>query len=143
MLQLLFAGGLLTKVAVIVLTAGLLTSGASCAFKTVQLKATQHKVAGLEVKVTQLSTDNAILKKNVETITKVNETNVATNNKLLEERRDSEAAIAALAKQRADAKKKLDDANKKIDAMLKDPKNNGAVAPVLRETIRDIQRKTK
>ena len=141
MWSLLFGGGLITKVAMIVLFAALVASAGFGVVKSGQLAASRHKVEGLEVKVTQLQTDNAILKKNVETITKVNETNVETNKKLLDERKDAQDAIAELAKQKTANKKKLDAANKRIDELLKDPKNNGTVAPVLRETIKSIQAK--
>lgn len=143
MWSLLFGGGLFTKVAMVVLFAALVAAAGYSIVKKSELALSQHKVAGLEVKVTQLQTDNAILKKNVETITKVNETNVDTNNKLIEERKDSIAAIAELAKQKASNKKKLDDMNKFIDVLLKDPKNNGTVSPVLKETIKSIQGKKR
>lgn len=134
---------LTSKVGAILLAIALALATFGFISKSVQLVASEHKVAGLEVTVKQLQTDNAILKKNVETITKVNETNVETNKKLLQERADAQAAIANLAKQKASNKKQLDAANAKIDELLKDPKNNGAVSPVLRETIRGIQEKTK
>ena len=141
MLNLLFGGGIFTKIAMVLLFVALVAAAGFGVVKSTQLTLSQHKVAGLEVKITQLETDNATLKKNVETITAVNATNVETNNKLLEERQDAQDAIAELAKQKAANQKKLADANKRIDELLKDPKNNGTVAPVLAETIKTIQGK--
>lgn len=141
MWSLLFSGGLFTKAIMVVLFAALVGAAGYGFVKKGELAISQHKVAGLEVKVQQLQTDNATLKRNVETITAVNQTNVETNNKLVEERKDSQTAIENLAKQAASNKKKLADANKRIDDLLKDPKNNGTVAPVLAETIKTIQGK--
>lgn len=141
MLNLLFGGGLFTKVAVVLLFVALVAAAGFGVVKTGQLKVVQLEVKSLTVKIEQLTTDNATLKKNVETITQVNATNVETNNALLKERADAQAAIEALGLQKAANKRKLDAANKRIDELLKDPKNNGTVAPVLAETIKTIQEK--
>lgn len=141
LLELLFGGGLTTKIAMVALAAGFALSTFGYVHKTGELVLAEHKNTTLEKQVQQLTADNTQLKANVDTITKVNQVNVETNNKLLAERKDAQAAISNLAKQKQVTSQKLDEANKKIDEMLKDPKNDGPVAPVLRETIRSIEEK--
>jgi cell division protein FtsB len=146
----LFAGGMVTKLVMILALAGFLGSGASCALKTHDLKQANKNVATLQQKNTELSTDNVILKQNIGTlksnidsIVKTNEANVEVNRKLVAERTASKAVIASLAANTAKTKASLDDANKKIEEMLKNPANDAPVAPVLLETLRDIQKGKK
>lgn len=139
MLNLLFGGGILTKIVVTALFVALIAVTGLNMVQSGQLKLAKHKIAGLEITIVQLQTDNAILKKNVETITGVNEANVEANRKLLEERKDAQAAIEALNLQKALSDKKIRFANKRIDELLRDPKNNGELAPVLADTIKNIQ----
>lgn len=148
MIAALFAGGIITKVVMIVALAGFLGSGASCAFKSFELGKAESKVESLQTENKQLSTDNEILKsnnatlkENLVTVAKVNESTVDANKKLLNERKSSWTAINTLAAAREAERKNVEAANKKIDEMLKNPSNNGPVAPVLRETLRDIQSK--
>jgi hypothetical protein len=147
LLQLL-SGGLATKITVAVLTVGFIFSSSMYVIKHAQLEHAQKQIEKLEVTVKQVTTDNEILKSNNATL-KLNlqgalDANVKTvdaNKKLLEERIAAKIAIDALAKSKAEEKKLLDDAKGKITEMLKNPANNGTVAPVLRETIRDIQKR--
>jgi hypothetical protein len=90
-----------------------------------------------------LKANNTTLKFNLEEAAKANQSTVEANKKLLEERKDAQALIAELAKQKQVSQANLADANKKIDEMLKDPRNNGTIAPVLRETLKDIQKRKK
>lgn len=141
LLELLFGGGLTTKIAMVVLAGGLVVSGFGYVHKSVELAVADHKVNSLQTQINQLTTDNTQLKENVDLITNVNQTNVATNQKLLDERKDAQAAIATLAKQKKITAEALANAQKAVDDMLKDPqKNDGPLAPVLRETIRGIQK---
>ena len=150
MWQLLFAGGIITKLAMIGLLAGFVGMGVSCTSKEVELKLANSKISKLEVANNQLSTDNTTLKNNnkilkddLQAAIDVNKTTVDANNKLLQERKDAQTAINNLAAANAKSKAELDKAKQKIEQMLKDPKNNGPIAPVLRETIRDIQERSK
>lgn len=150
MWQLLFTGGIITKLAMIGLLVGMMGMGVSCTSKEVQLKLANSKVTKLETANGQLSTDNTTLKHNNKILKDdlnkaidVNKTTVDANNKLLQERKDAQIAIANLAAANAKSKDELDKAKRKIEDMLKDPKNDGPIAPVLREIIRDIQERSK
>jgi hypothetical protein len=94
-----------------------------------------------------LDVDNKILKENntslkdgLKKLAVANETNYNTAKSLLDERNKSVTAINNLAIANRLSNQKLDRLNTKIEDMLKDPKNDGPVAPVLREVIREIQK---
>lgn len=153
-INLLFGGGMFTKLAIMGLLFAFASTGASCAWKTVKLNseinAVNKKNGELETKNGQLSTDNATLKSNIETLKSnldiaadANAKIAEANRQLLNERKLSKEAIEILAHARDVATRNLQEANRKIDEMLKNPANNGALAPVLRETIRDIQNRNK
>lgn len=150
MIPFLFAGGMVTKAVMIGLIAIMLGTGVSCSYKMGELALAKNKIGKLEVKNGELTADNttlksnnAILKGNLSAAEEANKTTIEANRQLLKERQDAQTAIDNLAKDKKKALDNLAVANKKIDDMLKDPKNNGSVAPVLRETIRDIQGRSK
>jgi uncharacterized membrane protein len=87
-----------------------------------------------------LESNNAVLQKNNKDLETANSTNVATIRKLNEERQKAIDAVKALANTNLNNKQTLDRLNAKIEELLKDPKSDGPVAPVLREVIREIQK---
>jgi cell division protein FtsB len=87
-----------------------------------------------------LTDNNATLKENQLKLESANSANLATIKALQGERVQATRAISQLATANATDKAALDRLNQKVEKLLKDPKNDGAVAPVLREVIRDIQK---
>lgn len=104
------------------------------------------KISTLEKIKTDLEVNNKILQENV-TVCKdntaklsiANLTNVNTVSALKEERVQSQKAISNLAATAAANKRALISANNKLNDLIKDPKNDGLVAPALRETVRSIE----
>ena len=139
----LLGGGIATKVMTAVLVGGLLFTGAKCTSVQLDLNKANKEVARLSTDNAQLIVNNATLKSNVEKAADANASTVEANRLLLEERSKAQALIAELSKRQQKQKADLAAANKKIDDMVKDPKNEGSVAPVLRETLRDIQKRGK
>jgi chromosome segregation ATPase len=103
----------------------------------------QKQVIHLSTQKQLLAANNATLKSNLDKVIEANRQNDETLKKLQRERKISQEAIDALIKSREVERSKAEEANKKIDEMLKNPENNGTVAPVLRETLRDIMRNSK
>jgi hypothetical protein len=93
----------------------------------------------LEVNNKILQENNIVLKDNAIKFSSANETNLGTVKSLLSERAASQKVINDLAVAAQNDKKVITGLNGKIDEMLKDPKNDGIVSPVLRETVRSIQ----
>jgi hypothetical protein len=93
----------------------------------------------LEVNNKILQENNTVLKDNELKFTNANETNLRTVKSLITERAASQKVINDLAVAAQSDKQVIAGLNGKIDSMLKDPKNDGIVAPVLRETVRSIQ----
>lgn len=137
---LLFNGGIVTKVAMALLLAALIASIGSCTSNKMQLSSANKQVTSLQKDVGQLNLNNAILKKNQETLTNANQTNLQTIEGLVKERKDAQAAIDTLAKQKQIERKRADTANKRIEELLKNPANNGKVAPVLGETLKEYNK---
>ena len=114
---------------------------------------TRHKINSLTIEVlqlkvqnTQIMGDNTILKQNqltlknsVNIITSANDANIKVNQQLLLERKSSQTAINFLAKQRDINRESIQQANSKIDEMIKNPSNDGMIALVLSDTLKNIQ----
>lgn len=83
------------------------------------------------------------MRSRIEALTEANDTNLKTIEKLKKERADAVAAIAALAASTENNKKLIAELTAKLRDLLKDPKNDGPVANVLRETIKEIQKNRK
>ena len=105
----------------------------------VQISHLNSKVINLVQENDILTENNATLKLNQVTLEEVNKQTYAALQALKVERAKAKAAVEALALERERTAKALSDLQAKIEEMRKDPKNDGPVAPVLRETIRDIQ----
>ena len=113
----------------------------------IEISALHKNVAALTDERNKLVVDNGILKENNNTLKDglkklalANQTNYDTAKQLLAERNKSVTAINNLAVANRVSNEKLDRLNTRIEDMLKDPKNDGPVAPVLREIIREIQK---
>lgn len=84
--------------------------------------------------------NNKVLRENVKTLATSNYENWKTAQALLAERSAATKAISNLAAASLREKQTLDRLNAKVQKMLEDPKNDGTVAPVLKEVIREIQK---
>jgi cell division protein FtsB len=103
-------------------------------------------IATLETEKTQLIANNKvlvennkILKDNVNQILDANATTNKTVASLVAERQDATKAIANLAAATANDKQTIANLKQNLADLIKDPKNDGLVAPALRETVRRIQ----
>jgi Tfp pilus assembly protein PilN len=108
----------------------------------------QNTITELTAEKAQLIANEVVLRSNIDTVKanlkaerEANAANMATIDKLLEDRKDAQQQIKKLADLKAKNKRASDALNKNVEEMLKkDPKNNGPLSPVLKETIRGIQR---
>lgn len=139
LLSFIFDSPRITKI-ILSICAVLLTSSSILLFtKTKELENLMEKNTELILTNSTLQTNNQSLKQNQETLLKVNDTNRETIQRLDDERKESKKAIESLAAMNKRDRHALDKIGNKIDEMIKDPANDGDVAPVLREAIRDIQ----
>lgn len=131
-----------TIIAIII--GGVLASGLGLYFYVNGLK---KEIAELQGKVSSLTTDNGILtsnnsvlKSNLNAAFRVNATNDETIKSLVKEREDSYHAIETLAKKDVASAKKIKDLKDVIDKLKGDPTKDGPVAPILKDTIIEIQK---
>jgi hypothetical protein len=83
--------------------------------------------------------NNDILKDNQSKCVAANTVSQNTTKALISERKDATAAITALAAAALSDKETIAKLSAQATSSLTDPKNDGPVAPVLRETVRGIQ----
>lgn len=140
-------GGVGTKVAIYSMIAVLVAGGAYIGAKEVQVYQLNKKVEILEKEKNKLVVDNKILEENNEVfrenmkkLATANFTNWTTAKALIDERAKAADTIANLAAANRRTKESLDRISKTIEDVLKDPNNDGPIAPVLREVIREIQK---
>ena len=113
-----------------------------------RMSSMQDTIIELTAEKAELVANEVVLRSNIETVKSnlkaerdANAANIATIDKLLEDRKDAQQQIKKLADLKAKNKRTSDALNKNVVEMLKkDPKNNGPLSPVLKETIRGIQR---
>lgn len=113
-----------------------------------RMSSMQNTITELTAEKAQLIANEVVLRSNIDTVKanlkaerEANAANMATIDKLLEDRKDAQQQIKKLADLKAKNKRASDALNKNVEEMLKkDPKNNGPLSPVLKETIRGIQR---
>lgn len=98
-----------------------------------------EKITQLEGNVKTLETNTDTLRQNYLTCQSANTTNSETIDALIAERDDAKAAVEALAAQKAKDDWYIDRLEERIGAARRDPTQNGPLAPVLRETIRELQ----
>jgi len=103
-------------------------------------------IATLETEKTQLIANNQVLVENnkilKDNVNKIIEANATTSNtvaSLVAERQDATKAIANLAAATANDRQTIAKLKQNLTDLIKDPKNDGLVAPALRETVRSIQ----
>lgn len=135
------------KVTGLAFLAVIVAAGAYITVQKIEIGSLKKDVAAITVERNNLDVDNKILKENNDTLkdglkklATANQTNYNTAKQLLDERQKSMTAINNLAIANRLSNQKLDRLNVKLEDMLKDPKNDGPVAPVLREVIREIQK---
>ena len=136
----------LPKIRLYLIVAALAVGAAGIFSAWFYINSLNKKIHTLESANSTLTVDNKILLQNTEVLAEnlkkmaeANSTNEQTVKKLLEERSQAQAAVDRLASEAAADRKVISNLNKKLDDLLKDPKNDGIVSPALRETIRDIQ----
>lgn len=110
------------------------------------IKHLQSSIEKLEGDNIVLKTNNQVLKDNVEImrqnvkeLAKSNHENWKTVQSLLEERKAAQQAINNLAVATKNDREVIARLNKRLNDIIKDPSNDGVVAPALRETVRDVQ----
>lgn len=147
LLSFVFSGGKGTKLSILLLVAVLAVIGTYVGLKTLEIRNLNNQITELHAVNTKLTVDNTmliennkVLKENQKILYEANDVNQDTIKKLMEERKQSKIAIANLAAANKRGNDALDQLGKKIDELLLDPANDGTVAPVLRETINQIQR---
>lgn len=86
-----------------------------------------------------LSSNNATLKNNLDIAVSANAKNNLTIESLLGERNDIKNAIIALAKIELANRKKLENLNATIDSSKGNADKDGPLAPILRDTIKQVQ----
>jgi cell division protein FtsB len=86
-----------------------------------------------------LQENNNVIKANMATLVDANKVNAATAQALVEERKQSQTAISTLANTTASDKAVIAKLNQKLKDLIKDPTNDGPLAPALRETVRQVQ----
>lgn len=104
-----------------------------------EISSQNKKIGELNGQVAVLNANNTTLKGNITVLEGVNEVNGRTIAAFKEERLKSEAAIASLAKKDLANNKKIKDLNAYIDMLSQDPTKDGALAPVLTETLKAIK----
>jgi len=131
----------------LVFVAVLLTAGGIFAYSYHRMGV---KIDALQVEKGQLQEANANLLAQIEglqnsiaLLTEANDQNLKTIEKLKKERADATTAIASLANSTANNKKLIAALQAKLKELLKDPKNDGPVSPILRETVEQIQKNRK
>lgn len=147
-------GGLATpfgsKLMIFVVLALVVGGGAYIATQKIALSEQRRAIKQLNKDNNDLTVNNGVLKANqvalqanLGVLSKANDTNFSTAKACLKDHERSQAVIQNLAQATLRDKQALDGLTAKLETMLKDPKNDGPVAPVLREIIREIQRNRK
>lgn len=103
----------------------------------------KEKITALETNVETLTKNTDILRQNYLTCQSANSTNADTIAALQQERDDAEAAVKALAEQKAKDDWYIDQLEDRIGIQRRDPTQNGPLAPVLRDTIKEIQERNR
>lgn len=103
----------------------------------------QDQKIALESSNKILQTNNDVLKENSKKFAAANENNLSTVKALINDRAASQKIINDLAAAALRDKTQIDGLNTQLQDMLKDPKNDGPLAPVLKETVRNIQKARK
>jgi len=124
----------------------LISAAAFAAGVYLHIRGLHGQIDVLQKEKTQLTADNMVLQQNVQIakdnlakVVQANSENYSTIQKLVADRAQSQQAIAELARAATDNKRAADVMNSTLAKLTADPKNDGPVAPALRETIRQIQ----
>lgn len=102
-----------------------------------EIESLQTTNTGLKLSNDILKLNNSSLGERLRLFTEADEQNKSTIAKLQQERADSLAAIERLSKHQTKTNAQLDTVTLRIESAPSD--DNGPVAPVLRETVREIQ----
>ena len=138
-------GGSKIKLVLIVIAATIIVSAAAGA--ALYVRSLKSDIVKLRETNAELVADNhihkennAVLKENMKKLATANHTNWLTAQSLISDKALTTKALSNLAAMRTADKQSYDRLSKRIEDMLKDPANDGPVAPVLREVLREIQK---
>lgn len=98
-----------------------------------------HDYQEMKKNYATLQANDTTLKNNLNTCVAANSTDNKTITDLLNERADAKTAVTTLAQQQQSNVATIGALKKKLSDMEKDAKNDGPLAPDLRETIRGIE----
>ncbi len=102
-----------------------------------------EKITALEANVKTLGSNTDTLRQNYLTCQSANSTSAETIDALIAERNDAKAAVDALAAQKVKDDWYIDQLEDRIGIQRRDPTQNGPLAPVLRDTIKEIQERNR
>lgn len=143
----LFGGGVFTRIALFISAVLLIVAATFATVKWLEVSRLQKSIEVLQEEKNKVLIDNKILiennqvlKRNIQQLDAAVASNKRTIEALLAERNAAQEAIKALAASAKRDRAKLNAASSKVEEMASDPKNDGEIAPVLRETIREIQK---
>lgn len=146
-LSLIVSGGIGTQIALWLMGIIMIASGAFGIIYKLDSIRLERKLSIATTNIKNLTVDNEILKSNNGTLKEnlkrtadANATTYETAQKLLQERDDTQKIIDSLSVKARSEKALLSRLMGQIDQLSKDPKNEGVLAPVLKETIREIQK---
>lgn len=142
-----FGGSKIKLIFITLLVASALTAAASIQLYISSIKddlvKTRAQVSKLEADNKILQANIDVMRQNMKTLADANQANLDTIQKLIEERSGAQQVIGNLANMTAKDKQTIASLNKRLNDLAKDPKNDGIVSPVLKETIRGVQQSRK
>jgi hypothetical protein len=106
-------------------------------------KRLNEMIIELRAENTVLKNNIEILKENIEVLQESNRKNIVVIEKLTIERKEAKKIIDRLSQNRMNDQMSIRIMSDKIKEMLKEAGNDGEVAPVLRETVKNIQESRK
>jgi cell division protein FtsB len=86
-----------------------------------------------------MQANNQVLKENMDALVQANKSTADTTDALIKERSKAQLAINTLASSTVSDKALISNLKQKLADIIKDPANDGTLAPSLRETIRQVQ----
>ena len=138
-LSFILSGGKGTKISTVISVILLTLAVAFIGYQKFEIHQINKKIQYQDQLIATLTKNNDTLKRNQNTLVDTNQSNYDAAKKLDEERTTAKAAVASLSAKNVKSKEALDILRKTVVALSKDPKNDGPVAEVLKQTIRQIQ----
>lgn len=140
LLSLILGGGKGTKISLIILLVALVFGGCFVGLKIHEVHSLSKELSDLKVEYAVLQRNNQVLESNQKEIVSANQACTATVKGLTDERAANVVAVKSLAANNKRSKEALDKLEQMIEEMKKDSKNDGPVAPVLKQIVEEIQK---